>query len=195
LVFSDGSVYHYFASAANDVRVLTNALWHGVTFNAQFRRALNVGGAYEKFPGTIPSSATLIYDYPPYAGTDPGDCPACVTGATITLSVNSFATGPLGPGYPNAWQLGFTTPGAARVVISFASPTPMSWNLFFKTFMPDIGIFLIDGVSQPMTFNSPYYESGNVLINTDACIPVVVDVSDPITVHNAGGTIGWSDPF
>lgn len=76
LVFHDNTVYHYDADSLDDVRQLTEAMWHGVLFNARFRRSLSVPGGYERFTGTIPSTAVLIYSYPPYPGTDPGDCPS-----------------------------------------------------------------------------------------------------------------------
>lgn len=75
LQFANGVIYHYDAPSDDDVRALVNAFVIGRTFNRSFRRSLSLGGGYEVFVGIIPSTAVVIYSYPPYFGTDPGDCP------------------------------------------------------------------------------------------------------------------------
>jgi hypothetical protein len=76
LVFSDASIYRYDPDSVDTGRAIIDALCHGLTFNQAFRLFGISGGvgAYERV-ASIPATATLRYQFPPYAGTDPGPCP------------------------------------------------------------------------------------------------------------------------
>jgi hypothetical protein len=73
LVFANGDIYHYDTPSDETAVALTVAVTHGLAFNQGLRRSFSVPGGYE-FVGSIPGTANLIYQFPPYPGTDPGPC-------------------------------------------------------------------------------------------------------------------------
>jgi hypothetical protein len=93
LQFADGQIWHYDSPSDEVVVALTTAVTHGASFNFSFRRSLTLPGGYEKFTGSIPGTASLIYQYPPYPGSDPGPCPSGFPWALIWLPPDIFFDG------------------------------------------------------------------------------------------------------
>lgn len=75
-VFSDGSIYRYGFPSANPARAIITATCLGQTFNCFYRRSYggNPSGQFARVL-TVPITASLAYQNPPYRGTDPGPCP------------------------------------------------------------------------------------------------------------------------
>ena len=153
LQFSDGSLYHYIAPASAIAQSITVARWHGVTFNELFRRSLTVGGGYERLSGGLPSTAALIYSFPPYAGTDPGPCLACVAGFTMVASANITVTSTSLPPYNTQVNPVIFIPIISTFTCQFNSPSAFMWYWECTAAFTNNPTILLDGVNVPFTFN------------------------------------------
>ena len=173
LVFTDGSTYLYNSPAIPDVGSIAGGLIHGVTFNAFWRRSLMRGGAFAKFAGSIPSTATLIYSNPPYAGADPGPCPPpCSISFLETLNQNCIYGRVFNPGYDSGYFVGEFNPPPALLDLTFTSPAPATWHIHCVSSLTAVPSLTIGGTVITFSVISGTYSTGDVTFFTNNCAGV-----------------------
>jgi hypothetical protein len=126
LVFTEGQIYRYNPESIETGRALIAAANHGLTFN-QLYRLFGVSGqmgAYERVT-SIPGTAVLQYQNPPYPGTDPGPCAPSIFDSLLWTQSSD------GPN-PSVWTLNPPTGATGPAVSGSASgfSTTATSNLY-----------------------------------------------------------------
>jgi hypothetical protein len=194
LVFTEGQIYRYDPDSIDAGRALIAAANHGVSFNQVYRLfgVSGQNGAYEKVL-TIPGTAFLAYQNPPYPGTDPGPCTASTWSDTEWLGTQTWNAPPP-----------FTSLPPDGTQTNAASITWTGWPVTIDTEMDETGNLVYTGAGEPslavgtMTLNGSISgetevqllitQAGAVLVNVVQTTDGVFPYSVPFTLAPGEGT-------
>lgn len=135
LVFTEGQIYRYDPDSIDVGRQLIAAANHGLSFN-QLYRLFGVSGsmgAYERVT-SVPGTAVIKYQNPPYPGADPGPCSITTWSDTEWIGTQTWTPPPP-----------FTSNPPDGTHTNAASITWTAWPVSIDTEMDETGTLIYTG--------------------------------------------------